>query len=186
MLMLSFLIISGAYADDLPRGPRTSAKYPATEPTSWSRFCSKYKGECDTPANDTYLVKLDDATLAVIQRINKRVNSEISYVTDQEHWKQEDQYDLPADGRGDCEDIALQKRHLLIKAGFPARALLLTVVLWRDSGHAILTVVTDRGDLILDNYTDRIKTFEDHAFTLVQRQDPNWLARWKRFEEWQP
>ena len=185
-VLLGILITTSAVAAELPQGPHTVAKYPATEPTSWARFCAKYKGECDTPDDSAYQVKLTEDKMAVIQRINQRVNAEITYVLDQEHWKQDDQYDLPTDGKGDCEDIALQKRHLLIKAGFPARALLLTIVLWRGDGHAILTVVTDRGDLMLDNYTNRIKTFDDNPFKMVQRQDPNWLGRWKRFEEWRP
>ncbi len=48
------------------------------------------------------------------------------------------------DGYGDCEDYALLKRKMLMQAGWPREALLMTVV--RDKkgeGHAVLTVKTD-------------------------------------------
>ncbi len=53
---------------------------------------------------------------------------------------------------GDCEDIALLKRRDLIEKGWPVGALLMTVVRQANGeGHAVLTVLTDRGDLVLDN-----------------------------------
>ncbi len=49
----------------------------------------------------------------------------------------------------------LLKRRLLIRAGWPREALLITVVRDRkDEGHAVLTVKTDRGEFILDNQVD--------------------------------
>jgi len=184
ILVLGLLSTTPAMSRDLPKSTHNEARYGATDPRPWSRFCAKYRGQCDTPDDNRYEIRLDDDKLAVLGRINKRVNADIRYETDQSQWGVDDQYDLPITGRGDCEDIALQKRKLLIQAGFPARALLLTVVEWRGSGHAVLTVVTDHGDLLLDNHTDSIKTFDDIDYKLIQRQDPHWLARWKRFEDW--
>jgi len=41
---------------------------------------------------------------------------------------------------------------MLLEAGWPRQALLITVVRdKRGDGHAVLTVTTDRGDFILDN-----------------------------------
>jgi len=58
---------------------------------------------------------------------------------------------------GDCEDYQLLKRKLLVEAGLPRRAMRMTVVIDDiDEGHALLTVRTDAGDLILDNKVDAV------------------------------
>ena len=54
------------------------------------------------------------------------------------------------DVAGDCEDLVLQKRRLLVQAGWPISSLLITVARQANGdGHAVLTVLTDRGDVIL-------------------------------------
>ena len=64
---------------------------------------------------------------------------------------------LPTDGYGDCEDYVLLKRKMLIDAGWPREALLITVVRDRKGeGHAVLTVKTDKGELVLDNQNENV------------------------------
>ena len=54
------------------------------------------------------------------------------------------------DGAG--ASYALLKRRLLVEAGWPRQALLMTIVHEANGdGHAVLTVKTDRGEYILDN-----------------------------------
>jgi len=65
----------------------------------------------------------------------------------------------------------LAKRRMLIERGWPASALLITVV--RDEeglGHAVLTVATDRGDLVLDNKTSEIRNWRDTPYLFQKRQ----------------
>ncbi|WP_239507684.1 transglutaminase-like cysteine peptidase, partial [Enterobacter hormaechei] len=82
-------------------------------------------------------------------RINSHVNAAIEPVTDMEQYGVEEVWTYPISGRGDCEDYVLLKKQMLIRAGLPASALLITVVRDRKGdGHAILTVKTDRGDYI--------------------------------------
>jgi predicted transglutaminase-like cysteine proteinase len=92
-----------------------------------------------------------------------------------------DHWDYPTDGKGDCKIYALWKRKLLIDAGFPRQALLMTIV--RDEngeGHTILTVKTDRGDFILDNMRQDIRSWDLTGYQFYKRQsqaDPNvWVA----------
>lgn len=75
--------------------------------------------------------------------------------------------------RGDCEDYALTKKAELIKKGFPSRALLITIVTAYGQGHAVLTVRTTKGDLILDNMTNKIKDWQQTGFKYHQRQSQN-------------
>ena len=68
-----------------------------------------------------------------------------------------DRWDLAEDGSGDCEDFQLLKRKLLAQSGLPRRAMRMTVVIdEKGEGHAVLTLLTDRGDLVLDNKTSAV------------------------------
>src|SRR6478735_107663 len=74
-------------------------------------------------------------------------------------------------GKGDCEDYVLLKRRMLIERGWPESTLLITVV--RDEnneGHAVLTVRTDVGDLVLDNKRQQIVRWTDTPYTFVKQQ----------------
>jgi predicted transglutaminase-like cysteine proteinase len=98
-----------------------------------------------------------------------------------EHWGVVERWNYPDDGYGDCEDYALLKRKLLMQAGWPRQALLMTVV--RDlngDGHAVLTVKTDKGEFVLDNERAEILLWSETGYQFVKRQsqtDPNtWIA----------
>jgi predicted transglutaminase-like cysteine proteinase len=126
-------------------------------------------------------VRLTKASWSQLNRINRQVNGAIEPETNLAHWGTTlDHWDYPVDGKGDCKVYALYKRKLLIDAGFPRQALLMTVV--RDlegEGHAILTVKTDRGEFVLDNLSDEIRPWDATGYTYLKRQaqdDPNvWL-----------
>ena len=102
-------------------------------------------------------------------------------MTDMDHWGVVERWNYPDDGYGDCEDYVLHKRKMLMQAGWPREALLITVVRDRNGdGHAILTVKTDKGEFILDNQTDEILLWSETGYRFVKRQsqaDPNiWIA----------
>jgi predicted transglutaminase-like cysteine proteinase len=88
---------------------------------------------------------------------------------------------LPNDGYGDCEDYVLLKRKMLMDAGWPREALLITVV--RDKkgeGHAVLTVKSDKGEYVLDNQNESVLAWTETGYRFVKRQsqsDPNvWVS----------
>ncbi len=116
-----------------------------------------------------------------LQRINLWVNTHVKPMTDMDHWGVVERWNYPDDGYGDCEDYALEKRKLLMQAGWPREALLMTVV--RDhngNGHAVLTVKSDRGEYILDNQENEIVAWNKTGYRFVKRQsqsDPNvWVS----------
>ena len=88
--------------------------------------------------------------------VNERVNRTILAVTDQDHWGVVDRWDYPDDGLGDCEDIQLLKRKLLIEAGLPRRAMRMTVVIDEQARPCGADGPDDRGDFILDNKRDAV------------------------------
>ena len=102
-------------------------------------------------------------------QVNNWVNEKIKPVTDLEHWGVVERWNYPDDGYGDCEDYVLLKRRMLIKAGWPREALLITVV--RDKkgeGHAVLTVKTNKGEFILDNQESRGPALDEDRLSLRQ------------------
>jgi predicted transglutaminase-like cysteine proteinase len=113
--------------------------------------------------------------------VNRYVNEAIKPMSDLEHWGTIEKWSYPDDGYGDCEDYVLLKRRMLIQAGWPREALLITVVRDRnDDGHAVLTVKTDRGEYILDNQAKDILLWFETGYRFVKRQsqrDPNvWVS----------
>ena len=140
-------------------------------PIGWVEFCAEYARDCARQTGAARDVVLNTSSWASLNRINDWVNQAIKPVTDIEHWGTVEKWSYPEDGYGDCEDYVLLKRRMLIEAGWPRSALLITVV--RDSkgdGHAVLTVRTDKGDLILDNQNDRILPWLATGYRFVKRQ----------------
>ena len=150
-------------------------------PIGWLEFCSEYAPECETKPLAPRDVALDAKAWKQMARINKWVNDTIKPVTDLEHWGVVERWSYPDDGYGDCEDYVLLKRRMLMQAGWPRQALLVTVVRdRRGDGHAVLTVKSDKGDLILDNQNAAIVLWSESGYRFVKRQsqsDPNvWIA----------
>ena len=151
-------------------------------PYGWIDFCRRRPRECKVPALPAADVKLTAQKLSVLRRINQNANRSIKPVSNFDHWgTMMDHWDYPVDGKGDCKIYALYKRKLLLEAGFPRQALLMTVV--RDlnnEGHTILTVKTDRGDLVLDNLVDEIRPWNATGYYFLKRQsqqNPNiWVS----------
>lgn len=143
----------------------------AKPPIGWVDFCKDNPVDCDVATVDASALRMDRQVWTLITRINREVNAAVEQVEDIDHFGMLEKWAYPDDGKGDCEDIVLEKRRRLIQAGVPRSALLITVV--RDEqgdGHAILTLRTDRGDYVLDNKTSRIRPWQATAYGFVKRQ----------------
>jgi predicted transglutaminase-like cysteine proteinase len=150
-------------------------------PIGWVEFCVEYDPECKTTSSVARDILLSADAWKDLQRVNLWVNTNVKPMTDMDHWGVVERWNYPDDGYGDCEDYVLQKRRMLIKAGWPREALLITVVRDRNGdGHAVLTVKTDKGEFILDNQSDEILPWTDTGYRFVKRQsqsDPNvWVS----------
>ncbi|HEV2628775.1 MAG TPA: transglutaminase-like cysteine peptidase [Pseudolabrys sp.] len=150
-------------------------------PIGWVEFCAEYKGECATRPSQPRDIVLTPKAWSDLVKVNNWVNETVKPMTDLDHWGVVERWNYPDDGYGDCEDYVLQKRRMLMKAGWPREALLITVV--RDKkgdGHAVLTVKTNRGEFILDNEENRIVAWNKTGYRFVKRQsqsDPNtWVS----------
>ncbi len=150
-------------------------------PIGWVSFCAEKPRECAGTATQPRDVVLSTKAWRDLVRVNQWVNQNVKPLTDMEHWGVVEKWSYPDDGYGDCEDYALLKRRMLMAAGWPREALLMTVVRDRkDEGHAVLTVKTDKGEYILDNQNEDIVSWSETGYRFVKRQsqaDPNvWVA----------
>lgn len=187
----AFLMLTGiwafpAVADDInARSPDRSARYmrvygPAAPPYGFVDFCARVPVECASGTVESVRFFASPQRLAELDDINRVVNTAIEPATDLELYGIEEYWTLPVT-KGDCEDYALLKRHLLIKRGWPVGSLLITVVKdEKGEGHAILTARTSQGDFILDNKTPDVLPWQRTPYEFVMRQsylDPRvWMS----------
>jgi predicted transglutaminase-like cysteine proteinase len=180
ILGLAAALFSGA-AHALPsKSVPAAAVGEARAVFGWVSFCQRHPDECAFSPVEPASIALTPRTWQLIVSLNRRVNTDIRPLSDQEHWATADRWDMPTDGMGDCEDFQLLKRKLLAEAGLPRRAMRITVVVdEKGEGHAVLMLRTDRGDIILDNKTNDILPWHDTGYIYVKREGqegPAWVS----------
>ena len=159
----------------LPRGQERTSPYMRVfavtqAPYGFVQFCSRMPEECQQGPMEDQRFSATPERLSELDTINRKVNREIAPATDMEIYGQAEYWTIPTT-RGDCEDYALLKRKRLMARGWPASALLMTVV--RDEkgeGHAVLTARTVQGDFILDNKIEDVRLWNKTPYQFVMRQ----------------
>lgn len=141
-------------------------------------FCKEYPSECERNGPKRAKVDLTVKRKADLRAVNNLVNWMVKPVSDMALYGRIEHWAYP-NGMGDCEDYVLLKQRLLIERGWPASALLITVV--RDEnnqGHAVLTARTSAGDFLLDNKRAEIMTWNESSYTFVKRQSDRDPREW--------
>lgn len=148
-------------------------------PVGHAEFCANRPRECAPHANGTTEVELTEQRWAELLTVNAHYNHAITPMSDMDLYGVEEFWTYPSRGYGDCEDFALAKRRALIEAGWPASTLLMTVVRQANGeGHAVLTVRTDRGDLVLDNQVGLIHLWNETGYQFLKRQSQAHAGQW--------
>lgn len=149
-------------------------------PIGHVEFCIQFPTECKRSGPKRAQVELNHGRKNDLRAVNALVNRLVRPVSDMDLYGRIEHWTYPSD-EGDCEDYVLLKQRLLIDRGWPASALLITVV--RDEyneGHAVLTVRTSRGDYLLDNKRAEITTWNVSPYTFIKRQSDrnpqDWVA----------
>jgi len=166
--LASLFVVQAAHADGpggVARGLETapvfsyiSEKRRIAAPFAHVMFCARNPDEC-TARGDASEVSLSPLADKQLRAVNTSVNRSISPVDERPDQGDVWQVNVKA---GDCEDFALTKRDHLIAMGWSAKALRIAVTKTpAGKGHAVLVVKTDRGDLVLDNRMNEIKSWTD-------------------------
>ncbi|TLX17212.1 transglutaminase-like cysteine peptidase [Rhizobium sp. MHM7A] len=115
----------------------------------------------DCPKNCILSNVIERARKAPLQErlslINSAVNQRIQYASDETLYARIDYWASPnetvAKLAGDCEDFAILKMASLLRVGIPRERMAIVVVqdTKRNLVHAVLSVSTDKGTMILDS-----------------------------------
>ncbi len=180
-------ILAGLAAVPTAAGGERSAFMAVTgktaQPIGHHEFCQVYASECNVRSDSRVRVRLDVQRWAELSAINDAVNTGVRPATDQELFGRPEVWEFP-DGAGDCEDFVLLKRRKLIEKGWPTAALLITVVRQSNGdGHAVLSVTTNQGDLVLDNLDAEIKLWSETSYRYLKRQSEYDSGAWMGIED---
>ncbi len=102
------------------------------------------------------------ADVETLSRVNSWANQTIKYVEDSVNYGTADYWatasETLASGRGDCEDFAILKYHVLAAMGFDRNQMYLTLArdLVRNADHAVLIVQVGGTSYMLDNATNAL------------------------------
>jgi predicted transglutaminase-like cysteine proteinase len=119
------------------------------------------------------------ALMRQLVSVTTAVNAAVTPMSDFDIYGKDEVWAYPDNGVGDCEDYVLEKRRRLNRLGMSLADLLITVVRKPDGeGHAVLTVRTDKGDYILDNLTDKVRSWDQTGYRFLKRQAIDNTGRW--------
>ncbi len=153
-----------------------------SQPIGHYEFCRLHRDECARTQAEKPPSRVTSYGWSVVRDVNTAVNFSVMPMTDEEIHGREEVWSYPG-AFGDCEDYVLQKRAMLMKRGFPASDLLITVVRKRNGeGHAVLTLRTAEGDYVLDNLDDEVRLWIDTPYTYLKRQASFHAGRWVSIE----
>ncbi len=145
-------------------------------PAGFAGLCNRYSWACKASARSGVSAQ---QKLSLANQINRSVNRQVREVEDRTQYGVEEHWALPTRRGGDCEDLVLLKKKLLVERGVPSQSLLIATVLDRKlNSHAVLVMRTGQGDLVLDNLTNKIKPWNKTGYTFLKLQNPNALTRW--------
>lgn len=180
-LAAAFAVMSPLAAQATDTGLFINEHGKTKPPIGYVKFCAQNPEECKGGGTLlTSRLKMTPERWNDLYRVNTKVNTSIKPATDEELYGEIEFWTYPVTA-GDCEDYLLLKKRELQALGFPSSALLITVVLdERSEGHAVLTVATDAGDVVLDNRRDDILLWSETNYRFLKRQtqrDPKlWVS----------
>jgi predicted transglutaminase-like cysteine proteinase len=186
VFLLSFAFATASIADkaDARNRQDTSSPLPIIEtapalaPFQHVRFCLRYPADCKSNPREVDRIELSAEKSELVKRVNMDVNAAI-IPTVKDHGAEPREGWTIAPTSGDCNDYAVTKRHELLQAGLPAKALRLSVVKTASGiGHLVLVVVTTKGDLVLDNLTEAVRPWQSTDYHWLKIQSASDARYW--------
>jgi predicted transglutaminase-like cysteine proteinase len=148
-------------------------------PIGHKQFCRDNGWACPQERYEPVVVRLSEARWKELIAINADVNRRVKPMTDEDLFGKLEHWTFPVNGYGDCEEYVLEKQRVLIEAGWPKSALLITVAKdVQNGGHAVLTVRTDHGDMILDNQIEAVLPWYSTPYRYIKRQSASSPVEW--------
>lgn len=184
MLLIGLMALSSfaAEAHSTPAAQPSAREYgQALPPIGFVEFCQRVPENCQPESRHRRFTMTDEKWL-LVRMVNSFANGAIAPVTDETLYGTAEYWTFPTDA-GDCEDIMLLKKRILVSKGIPAESLRITVVLDETGGgHAVLTLITSAGDYILDNRRNDIRNWSATGYTFLKRQSEHDPQKWVSLE----
>lgn len=163
-------------ADETTMREQLPSRKSVSAPAGFVGLCAKYDWLCSS-GNTTAISHSDEMSL--IRQINLRVNQRTVEISDQRQYGTKEYWALPTTRGGDCEDLALLKKKLLVQSGIsPSRLLVATALDHRRRMHAVLVFRTAAGDYVLDNLNGRVRLWQSTGYSFIEMQDPQAPEKW--------
>jgi predicted transglutaminase-like cysteine proteinase len=170
----------------VPAGAETAAMKTGgltSQPIGHFEFCQRNPSECTIRTDVDRPEPMSEQFQARLVALTSAVNKAVKPMSDIALYCQDEFWTYP-DKAGDCEEYVLEKRRVLMAEGRSPGNLLITVVRKPDGeGHAVLTVRTDVGDLILDNLNDAVKIWYETSYNYIKRQAAFDSGKWVTIRE---
>ncbi len=184
VLLLGCLLALGTQAMAGAQKPAAFAReYSETlPPIGFVEFCQRNPDSCRPDGTKLRRFAMSDEKWLLVRMVNAFVNGAIAPVTDETLYGTPEYWTIPTDA-GDCEDVVLLKKKILLSKGIPEEALRITVVLDEHAeGHAVLTLTAVAGDYILDNRRNEIRSWSATGYTMLKRQSAQDPRKWVSLE----
>lgn len=151
-------------------------------PIGFVEFCQRSPENCQPDGSRQRRLAMSEEKWLLVRMVNAFVNGAIAPVTDETLYGTPEYWTIPTDA-GDCEDVVLLKKKILVSKGIAEEALRITVVLdEHGEGHAVLTLTAQSGDYILDNRRNEIRAWASTGYTMLKRQSAQDPRKWVSLE----
>lgn len=155
-------------------------------PVGYVQFCARGEQECQFKGGKIERLAMTAEKMDQLNQVNTYVNTKIRPIGDSEQFGVPDYWTYPVVA-GDCEDFQLLKKRYLVGLGFSPDELLMTVVFDENGdGHAVLTVLADTGDYVLDNRRDEILLWHETGYKFLKRQSQLDPKQWVSLQKTTP
>ncbi len=124
------------------------------------------RARCNRQAWEVFIQDTsDEPSFEILAKVNRYMNRS-PYIVDPVNWGVPDYWATPQEfffKDGDCEDYAISKYVTLLRLGFDAKQMRLVILQDENlrAAHAVLAVLVDGKQYILDNQIDQVVT-HDH------------------------
>jgi predicted transglutaminase-like cysteine proteinase len=129
------------------------------------------------------VIELTSEITKLLSDVNRAVNADIQFVLDKAQYDKEEFWTYPYSGKGDCEDIALEKRDRLTQLGIPRGALRIAIGFHKKTliSHAVLLVETTQGTYVMNRVTNHLLLWYQSPYNFEARELPD--GKWERFDQ---
>lgn len=156
----------------------------ADAPRGFVQMCRADPPNC---ANGTALGPADPPSRRLVEHVNTYVNRRTLQRSDIVTYGVDELWRAAGAGTGavgDCEDLALEKRRVLLVAGVSPDRLMLAAVYVRGQGlHSVLVARLPDGDYVLDSLRGSVERWDRLGYHWLRVQSPGDPMQWRRLAD---